>query len=1556
MFVASAGFFIAPIATLSGALTMTGGSVAGNSGQGIRLESGIASTINGVTITNNTSPTSGGGGVYVGDTTVNLANCLIAGNTALRGAGIWGANDSNVTIVNSTISGNSSTGVAGGVELDGSIAVLTNVTVTNNRADSDNSGGETGGGIQCLQSPVLRNTIVAKNIRGTLSTADDISVTTTLDQMNSVNNLIGAGWSGGLVNGINQNQVGVANPGLGPLGSNGGPTQTHALLPGSPAIDAGNNCVLSNSCSPDLRSALTADQRGFNRSMDGNGDGTATVDVGAYEVQSFLVTNTADSGAGSLRQAIGDANASPGTKVINFQSGLTGTIDLLSALPPLSTSMAINGPGANLLTVQRSMAVGTVDPVFTATTGTNVTISGLTISHGVHGIFNDRGTVTVNSCVISGNEIAGITNGQNKSGTLIVNNSTISNNNGYGINNLAGTGNTTIVTVNNSTISGNTIVGIFNSAAGGNAPVTVNNSTLSGNGGDNSSAGGVGNSADQSGTATVAINNSTLSGNVTCDQPDCAAGMRNSAVNSGSTAIAVITNSTIFGNSPSGSSSVGGVRNAPVLGGTATVVLRNTIVAGNFHNSGASASDISGVIDSSSSFNLIGTGGAGGLINGTNNNQVGVINAGLGALANNGGPTMSHALLPGSPAINAGSNANLPADILDLDGDRNTTEPVPFDQRGLARVTNTNVDIGAFESRGFNIAATGGTPQSATISTAFSSPLVATVSSPFGEPVAGGVITFAAPASGASGTFPGGLISTSAALNGSGLATSPVFTANSISGGYSVTGGSNGISSAASFALTNLKINQTITFGALGDKTFGGPDFPVTATGSSALALTFTASGNCTMMPGNNVHLTSGGSCTITASQSGDASYNAAPDVARTFNINKANQAVTFGALPDKTFGDADFPVTATSSSGLAVVFTPSGNCTMMPGNNVHLGAVGSCTITASQSGDASYNAAPAVARTFNINKANQTIAFNSLANKSFGDADFTVSATASSNLPVNFAASGACSVSSGSVHLTGAGSCTITASQPGNGNFNPAADVPQTFNIADFISINDVSTTEGDSGTKTINFTVTLAAASNQTVTVSYATADGSAVAPSDYLSINATTLTFNPGDTTKTIGVTINGDQSFESDETFVVNLTSPTNAVISDSQAQGTILNDDAQGGNFSFSQANYAVSESVGLLVVTVNRSGDTSAPATVDYGTSDAGASSLPCSNTGGLASARCDFTTAMGTLTFGAGVTQKTFTVLVNGDSFSEGPESFTVNLTNQTGGAVLSTPSSAIVTIADDSSGLPPNAIDAAQFFVRQQYHDFLNREPDTSGLNFWTNEITSCGTDQACIEAKRINVSAAFFLSIEFQDTGYLVERINKVSYGSTNGISTFGGAHQFPVPIIRFIEFLPDTQEIGQGVVVGQGNWQQQLDANKAAFTAEFVQRTRFTTSFPNTMTPAQFVDTLNTNAGMPLSQSERDQLVSDLTTSTKTRAQVLRAVAEDPDLNSAESNRAFVLMQFFGYLRRNPNDAPDSDYTGYDFWLTKLNQFNGNFVNADMVKAFINSSEYRQRFGP
>jgi hypothetical protein len=263
------------------------------------------------------------------------------------------------------------------------------------------------------------------------------------------------------------------------------------------------------------------------------------------------------------------------------------------------------------------------------------------------------------------------------------------------------------------------------------------------------------------------------------------------------------------------------------------------------------------------------------------------------------------------------------------------------------------------------------------------------------------------------------------------------------------------------------------------------------------------------------------------------------------------------------------------------------------------------------------------------------------------------------------------------------------------------------------------------------------------------------------------------------------------------------------------------------------------------------------------------------------------------------------------------------------------------------------PITINDADFFVNQQYVDFLSRFPDQNGFNFWINQITSCGTDAVCIAGQRDNTSGAFFLSIEFQETGYLVERMYKAAYGDSTGQSTFGGTHSLSVPIIRRSEFLPDTLQMSNGVVVGVTGWEAVLENNKVAFANDFVSRARFTTAFPGSLTSAQFVDTLNTNAGNPLSQSERDNLVNGLSNGL-TRAQVVRAVAEDPDLSSAEKNKAFVLMQYLGYLRRDPNTGPDTDYTGYDFWLQKLNNHSGDFHAAQMVRSFIVSGEYLNRF--
>ena len=383
----------------------------------------------------------------------------------------------------------------------------------------------------------------------------------------------------------------------------------------------------------------------------------------------------------------------------------------------------------------------------------------------------------------------------------------------------------------------------------------------------------------------------------------------------------------------------------------------------------------------------------------------------------------------------------------------------------------------------------------------------------------------------------------------------------------------------------------------------------------------------------------------------------------------------------------------------------------------------------------------------------------------------------------------------------------------------------------------------------------------------------------------------------------------------------------------------------------SSASYLASEASGRATITFTRLGDTSAAADVAYETSDT-AGGNNCNMINGTASSRCDYTSTIGTVHFDAGEKLKTVNIPVTDDAYAEGNETFTISLSNPVG-ASLGSPGAATITITDNESVAGANPIDVTNFFVHQHYIDFLNREPDPSGFAFWINEIDLCGTNQQCIEVKRINVSAAFFLSIEFQETGFLVYRMYKAAYGNLPSA---------PVPL-KLNEFLPDTQQLGKGLVVGQTGWEQQLENNKVAFALDFVSRARFTTAYPTTLMPAQFVDMLYVNAGVTPSDSERMSLIGEFGSATDTadtvaRGRALRRVAENSIFKQQETNRAFVLMEYFGYLRRNPNDPPEAglNFDGYNFWLGKLNQFNGNFVNAEMVKAFIVSGEYRHRFGP
>jgi len=240
-------------------------------------------------------------------------------------------------------------------------------------------------------------------------------------------------------------------------------------------------------------------------------------------------------------------------------------------------------------------------------------------------------------------------------------------------------------------------------------------------------------------------------------------------------------------------------------------------------------------------------------------------------------------------------------------------------------------------------------------------------------------------------------------------------------------------------------------------------------------------------------------------------------------------------------------------------------------------------------------------------------------------------------------------------------------------------------------------------------------------------------------------------------------------------------------------------------------------------------------------------------------------------------------------------------------------------------------NPLDTPEYFVRQHYIDFLGREPDEAGFNFWSDQIIECGADQSCIERRRENVSAAYFLSIEFQQTGGLVDGLYRAGYGVSP----------------QYSAFMPDTRTVGMGVVVGQEGWQARLQANKEAFANAFVNRAAFHQMYDG-MDNSLFVDTLIQHTGVTFTSGERDALVTGLGTGTMTRGDALRSIAENSSFVNAKFNETFVMMEYFGYLRR------DADAGGFAFWLSKLNQFNGNFEQADMVKAFIVSSEFRNRF--
>ena len=320
-----------------------------------------------------------------------------------------------------------------------------------------------------------------------------------------------------------------------------------------------------------------------------------------------------------------------------------------------------------------------------------------------------------------------------------------------------------------------------------------------------------------------------------------------------------------------------------------------------------------------------------------------------------------------------------------------------------------------------------------------------------GTPLPVGTVTWTSPAS-----QPGGHTLDYMYTGISGTSYGPTATPPTNAGTYQIVATLNGPTYGGSATDTATIMPKPVTFTvSVPDKTYdvapagpptvvlsgGSPPLPSAATGFSFqyIGTAATSYGPTATAPAN------AGTYQVTATPT-SGNYSGTANAA--FTINKATQSISgFLPIPDHVYGDPSFALSATATSGLPVDFSATGNCTFERGK-VFITGAGSCTITASQPGNANWVAAADVPQTFTINKVTQSITFNSLPTRAVSNPPFTVSATATSGLPVSFSATGGCSVSGTTVTLSGVGTCTITASQPGDANWGAAADVPQTFLI----------------------------------------------------------------------------------------------------------------------------------------------------------------------------------------------------------------------------------------------------------------------------------------------------------------------------------------------------------------------------------------------------------------------------------------------------------------------------------------------------------------------------
>jgi hypothetical protein len=1283
----------------------------------------------------------------------------------------------------------------------------------------------------------------------------------------------------------------------------------------------------------------------------------------------------------SLRAAIQRANAVAGDDTITFNiptsqpncDAGTGNciINLTKALPDLSSNMVLNGPGADKLTVRRD--TGGDYGIFTVTTTGAVSFSGLRIENGNVPLGNGGGISNVNT------------------GTLTISDSVVASNKamfGAGIHNrMGGT-----VNVINSSISGNVAEdsggGILNNVG----TVNVNSCVLDSNR-TNHDGGGI--SFAVSGTVT--ISNSMIGNNTASGDGGGIHNQANGTVN--------VTNSSIFVNfagNGSGTGSGGGIRNAGVgakmnvsnctlmqnLGdsgggisnenfGTSTV--KNTIIAGSLSSSNAQAiADVLGSF-TSDGFNFIGDQGSStGFTQPTD--QTGTSATPLDPRLflipgpngfNNG------ILLPscGSPVIDKATSASLngalTTDVRGAGFPRTIDDPLVTDAAG-----GDGTDIGAFEraictpSVAFIVNLTGDAddvnPGDAVCdSDAATTGSQCTLRSALSETNAlQGIqtINFAIPTTdsgfdSATGRYTINLTKalpvishTDLTINGPG---SDKLTARRNSGGpYAI------FSSVGNFALTisGLTVNNGVSPSSGGGIRVDGGALTVT---DCVLADNFAVTG------GGGISYSGNGKLKVTNckfignvttplgvgfSDGGAILVNGEAEITYcTFSDNSAGNGGGISAGLNKvTISNSTFTNNSATHDGGGVAYIGF-DLTQ------HVLTINNSTFknnSADFEGGAIVNM-PSANFGGTSNVTNSTVSGNfadlnagGIFNKGAGILNVTNS-TVTGNTGNN----------DGGGVMRGGGTVQVESSIiAGNTTFNLGGkDVSGAFTSAGFNLIGNADNSTG--------FTV----ATDQT---------GTAASPLDP-KLDPAGLQ-NNGGATQTIALLSNSPAIDKGTANGL------TGALTTDQRGTGftRTFNDlavfDATGGDgtdigafelnpaaptptptptptstptpiptptpptFQFDSDVYAVEEGCVAVDVRVLRSGSLGASAAVDIASDD------------GTAKQKGDYTLVVGHLLFAAGETEKTFQVLINEDSYAEGTEFATLLLQHPTNGT-LGAASTATLQILDNVSEVSSNPIDHSDTFVCTHYHDFLYRQSDSSGEAFWIQQIEQCATNMACRQSKRVDVSTAFFLSIEFQQTGYLVIRAHKAAFGNLKSNP-------------RYEVFLRDQREVGEGVVVGQPGFQQLLDANRQKYLEDFVMRPEFVALFPQGSASVAYVELLFANAGATATQSERDAAITAYGSGdTAGRAAALKSVVESGSVFNAQYNQAFVLMQYYGYLRRNPDDAPDNNFSGYDFWLAKMDSFTlpgedarnesvalARVRRAEMVKAFIESGEYRQRF--